>query len=79
MSGKTANKVEPKRSSKIDGVIALLSRADGATLEELVTATSWQTHTASAVLTGLRKKGHAITREKVDGTSRYRIARGDAR
>jgi hypothetical protein len=78
MSGKTAKKAEPKRSSKIDEVIALLSRAEGATLEELVTATSWQSHSARAALTGLRKKGHAITREKIDGTSRYRITSGDA-
>jgi hypothetical protein len=60
--------------SKTATVIALLQRADGATLGDLVAATGWLPHTTRAALTGLRKKGHVIDKTKVDGVSVYRIA-----
>lgn len=57
--------IKPTRtSSKQQRVIDMLSRDGGATLAEIVEATGWLKHSASAVLTGLRKKGHAITRAK---------------
>ena len=57
-------------------VVALLSKADGAALEDLVRATGWLPHTTRAALTGLRKKGYAIERlPGADGRpSVYRIA-----
>ena len=61
------------RETKIDKVIKLLKRKDGATLDQMVKATGWQPHTTRAAMTGLRKKGHTIERETDDGTSRYRI------
>ncbi len=61
------------RPSKINAVIALLSRTDGATLPELIAATGWLPHTTRAALTGLRRKGHEITRSKRDGATCYRI------
>ena len=64
---------EPRPESKIAAITALLRRPEGATLDDLTGATGWQAHTTRAALTGLKKKGHAIEREKVDGTSRYRI------
>lgn len=65
----------PKAQSKTDLVLELLSRGEGATLEQLVAATGWLPHTARAALTGLKKKGHAITSDKVQGAQRvYRIA-----
>ena len=60
-------------------VVDLLTRADGASLAELVAATGWLTHTTRAALTGLRKRGHAIIGNKVDKTTRYRIAGAEAR
>lgn len=60
--------------SKIEQVLALLRRETGATLSELTDATGWLPHSTRAVLTGLRKKGHLILREKRDGVSCYRIA-----
>ena len=55
-------------------LIALLSRAQGASLEDLIAATGWLPHTTRAALTGLRRKGYAITRSKgEDGPTRYRI------
>lgn len=61
-----------KGESKIDRVITVLERAEGATLDELVEVTGWLSHTTRAALTGL-KKGYTIERDKVDGVSRYKI------
>lgn len=62
------------RVTKTDAVIALLRRAEGATLAELIAATSWLPHTTRAALTGLRKKGHAIERNKRGDETCYRVA-----
>lgn len=70
----TASTSPAKPESKSEKVIALLKRAEGATLDELVAATGWQRHTIRAALTGLRKKGHAIARTKRDETTCYSIA-----
>ncbi|RVQ66605.1 DUF3489 domain-containing protein [Croceicoccus ponticola] len=62
-----------KPQSKSDTLVALLSRGEGATLDDMIAATGWLPHTTRAALTGLRKKGHDITSEKVDGVRTYRI------
>ena len=62
---------QPKRPTKAETVLTLLRRAEGATLDELVAAIGWLPHTTRTAMTGLRKKGHQITRTKVDGVSRY--------
>ena len=64
---------QPKRPSKAETVLTLLRRAEGATLDDLVAATGWLPHTTRAAMTGLKKKGHQITRTKVDGVSRYAV------
>jgi hypothetical protein len=64
----------PRGPSKIDQVIALLRRKEGATLAEMVEATSWLPHTTRAALTGLRKKGHTIQKAKRNDATCYRIA-----
>lgn len=64
--------VKPK--SKVSLVVDMLQSAVGASLDELVAATGWLPHTTRAALTGLRKKGHVITKDKVDGVTRYAIA-----
>jgi hypothetical protein len=63
----------PRASSKVAAVIALLTGADGATMPDLIAATGWLPHTTRAALTGLRRKGHTITRGKRDGVTCYRI------
>lgn len=50
----------------------LLAREEGATLDDMIAATGWLPHTTRAALTGLRKKGFAIDRNKVEGVTRYR-------
>lgn len=67
-----ASSVPPvKAESKNSRVMALLQRQEGVSLDELVTETGWQPHTTRAALTGLRKKGHVINSDKVDGVRRY--------
>ena len=63
----------PAREKKIDKVIALLRREDGATLAEMIEATGWLPHTTRAALTGLRKKGHVLEKSKRDDATCYRI------
>ena len=60
--------------TKSVAVIALLSRQDGATLDEMIAATGWLPHTTRAALTGLKKKGHVIVRSKRGEMTCYRIA-----
>lgn len=60
------------RTTKQDQVAALLLRDEGATLDQMVTATGWLPHTTRAALTGLRKKGYAIDSDKLDGVRTYR-------
>ncbi len=64
---------KPDGSSKIGKVVSLLKRKEGATLDQLVKVTGWQKHTVRASLTGLKKKGHAIERSAIEGSSRYAI------
>ena len=64
----------PRPQSKTAVIVELLRRTGGASLAELVVATGWQPHTTRAALTGLRKKGHTIARDSVEGITRYAIA-----
>ncbi|MCT2557359.1 DUF3489 domain-containing protein [Tsuneonella sp. YG55] len=75
MTDQTKPKAAPKRETKNDKVIALLKRKNGATLEDLLAATGWLPHTARAAMTGLKKKGHTIERDKVAGVSRYSLVK----
>jgi hypothetical protein len=72
-SGATPSTSEPKRTTKTDLVLSLLRREEGVTLDELVAATSWLPHSARAALTGLRKKGRAITLDKSGERHCYRL------
>lgn len=54
-------------------VLELLGRDEGATLDQLVSATGWLPHTTRAALTSLRKKGHAIDSTKAGDVRTYRV------
>ena len=56
-------------------LVEMLERQEGASIQEIVTATGWLAHTTRAALTGLKKRGFEITSEKVDGVGRYRAKR----
>lgn len=63
----------PRPGSKGALVVSLLTRTEGASIEELIAETGWLPHTTRAALTGLRKRGFAIRRDSDEGGSRYRI------
>ena len=73
--GELAHSLTSRATSKIASVIALLDRAEGATLAEMVEATGWLPHTTRAALTGLKKKGHTITKDKRGDVTCYHIAK----
>lgn len=69
-----------QKISKIDTVIALLRRPDGASLDEIVAATGWQRHSVRGALAGAVKKklGAPVASQLVDGVLRYRAAEARA-
>jgi hypothetical protein len=54
-----------------DGVIAMLRRPEGSTVDEVVNATGWQRHTVRGVLSGTLKKklGFTIASTKTRNSS----------
>jgi transposase len=69
----------PRGGTKLARVLELLQRDCGATLEELIAATDWLPHTTRAALTGLRKRGYAVTINRSDKErgSAYRARLGE--
>jgi len=67
----------PREGSKTSQVIAMLKREGGTTLEEIMTAMSWQKHTARAMLSAggslTKKHGLVVTSEKVGDKRVYSI------
>ncbi len=65
----------PAKPTKTATILKLLRRPKGATIAQLQKATGWKDHSIRAALTGLRKKGHDVVRDKSDaGISRYRVS-----
>jgi hypothetical protein len=64
------------RPSKQDGVIAMLRRPEGVTVDEVVSATGWQRHTVRGVFSGTLKKKLRLTlaSAKEERGRVYRIA-----
>ena len=81
MNAKTKSKeikpvleAEP-RQTKQQLLIDMLKRTEGATIDEIVAATTWQKHTARGAMSGALKKrlGLSITTEKEERGRVYRI------
>ena len=65
----------PRPTSKQATIAAMLQQRNGTTITELMAATGWQSHRIRAALTGLRKAGHHIERQRdQSGATRYRGA-----
>jgi hypothetical protein len=65
----------PVRQTKKGSILALLRRPKGAAISDLIVATGWQVHSVRAALTGLRKEGKELLRDKDQaGITLYRIA-----
>jgi uncharacterized protein DUF3489 len=67
---------DAKRPSKQDEVVAMLRRPEGATVDEVVSATGWQRHTVRGVFSGTLKKklGLTLASAKEERGRVYRIA-----
>lgn len=72
--GMPASASSLRTQSKVVQVMELLQRPEGATITQLIEITCWLPHSTRAALTGLRKQGHVVTSEKVEGAERiYRM------
>ncbi len=61
--------------TKQSDLIALLECPEGATIEQMCAKTGWQAHSVRAALSGFRKRGITISRDRnTDGVTVYRIA-----
>ena len=57
---------KPREGTKQEAVLALLRRAEGATVAQIAEATGWASHTVRGFLAGLKKKGTKVeTLERV--------------
>lgn len=56
-----------------DTLLDMLRAPDGASIEDLVTRFGWKPHSARAMLTGLRKAGHDVQRDKAGSVTVYRV------
>ncbi len=70
--------VAPKSATpggKLGEVVALLSRAEGAKLEDMMAATGWQAHSVRGAMSGAlkRHRGLTISSEKGEDGRVYRI------
>jgi hypothetical protein len=74
-SAAAAAPAAPVRQTKKGSILTLLQRPKGAAISELTAATGWQVHSVRAALTGLRKEGKELVRDKDQaGVTLYRIA-----
>ena len=58
-------------------ILAMLQRAGGTTLDELMKETGWQQHSQRGYLSGTigKRLRHLVSSEKINGERRYRIER----
>ena len=68
--------VQRRKGTKQETLIEMLSAEGGATIDEIVAQTGWQSHTVRGAMSGALKKklGLEVTSEKVEGRGRvYRL------
>ena len=72
---RTKTATPPKRVTRKDQLIKLLSGRTGAKITEISERFGWLPHTTRAALSGLRKAGYTLTSEKVSKgkLARYKI------
>ena len=63
------------RTTKIDILLGLMRRPEGADVDVMARATGWQVHSVRGAIAGQIKKklGRAVAAAKVDGKTVYRI------
>ncbi|WP_051018477.1 DUF3489 domain-containing protein [Bartonella queenslandensis] len=64
---------QPKKITKQMQIITVLSRHEGASLEELMVLTNWQQHTIRGFFARVINKleGFALSSQKIDSERRY--------
>jgi|ERR1022692_1128640 hypothetical protein len=77
LAKKTARKPKSGRTNKKAEVIAMMQRAKGATLDEIMKATDWQRHTVRGFVSILGSKGgqKIESSKNAAGERTYRIAK----
>jgi hypothetical protein len=75
----TLTDTSPPHPHKIDAVVELMRRAEGANLGEITEATGWLSHSARSALTGARKKGYVLEMAKRGDATCYRIVEATSR
>ena len=73
ISNASADAGAHRTPTKVEQLLALLKTPDGVSIEELSNSFGWLQHTTRAALTGLRKKGHPVVRDKQGSVTVYRI------
>ena len=76
-----ASNSKAARQTKSGQCLTLLRRHEGATIEELMTATGWQSHSVRGFLSGAVKRKLGLTVTSAvgqDGIRRYRVAGQEA-
>ena len=69
------------KPTKTEQCLTLLSNLDGATIDELQTATGWQAHSVRGFLAGTVKKKLGLildSKKAEDGVRRYRVVQAGA-
>ena len=61
MTGEAVLSLKFRVSTEQDAVIAMLQRPEGATVDEVASATGWQRHTVRGVFSGALKKKLGLT------------------
>jgi len=75
-TGRATNKPVVKEGTKLAALVSLLGRKTGATIEEAVKTTGWQSHSVRGAISGALKKklGLRVDSSPVEGRGRvYRI------
>jgi hypothetical protein len=66
----------PKPGSKADSILTLLQQPEGATLNNLMSATGWQAHSVRGFLSNLKRKhGLKVRSRKHEGQRTYRLGK----
>lgn len=75
-----AQTAPPPRGSKLEILVALMRRPEGATLAVLQVATGWQAHSVRGAIAGAIKKKleHAVVSTKGESGRVYRIEQAEA-
>lgn len=75
-----ADRTATARISKLDQLITLLRAPEGTAMPAMMAATAWQAHSIRGAMAGsLKRKGHVVISEKIEGERRWRIVEGGSR